>query len=1008
MVDNEQYDIWKKQDAQELNINDFKHGHGHFFIKKSFHKPTYCHHCTEMLWGLIGQGYICEVCNFVVHDRCLKTVVSPCSTIATSLIKNPVAHCWSEPGHFKRKFCNVCRKRLDDSWAIRCEICEYYAHLECQDFVVSDCKDCALYTSNGFKCQIQYHHWREGNLPSNSKCSICKKTCWSSECLSGMRCDWCGINAHATCYKKLPKICDFGLFKPIMLPPQSISIPRVDLPREIILGINSKFVPINRQIIEEQSSSSSEYKTSKEENESSSTGKKDKEKDEDNYIAVRVYDGNVSYKRQHNYKNIIVHKGESVEEIIASSLRTFHVSDNPKNYYASLITNQSSCSLVKNDMFNDDILRDPDHFSQLKLNSTLSKYGVSLSGSNNKPSIILRSRLKDETNGYLPVYPGLLRIDLREPKNIPVSCNTTVYQIIQEALPTFGLQGENSRDYRLVEMILEKEVVQRVMSDDEKPWNIMQNISKESLYKMRMTRFYLQEKEDPHGKTISLFIGNLPPSLSQRQYETILANLLEKSLKYNNIGPFYYEYGCLVITYDSPDISVKAFKTLKSATYDDKSLIVLLLPNIHPSNIPSNVAPLLVFVNVKSGGCQGLGLISSFRKLLNPHQVFDLENDGPLPGLYVFRNVARYKILICGGDGTVGWVLSCLDNVGQDSKCENPPCAVIPLGTGNDLARVLNWGPGYTGGEDAHSLLRDVIEAEEVRLDRWTLVFHPDDKYTDDSKYINCLNNTQNTEDNTQIYIMNNYCGIGLDADISLDFHMARTENPSKFSSRLHNKSVYLKMGLRKMMKKKISRDLQRDIKLEVDGKEIDIPAVEGLVILNILSWGSGANLWGAEREDQFQKPTHYDGMLEIVGVSGVVHMGQIQSGLRSGIRIAQGGHIRITIINEIPIQVDGEPWLQQPGQCVVLKSALKAAMLRKVKHHKSSYPTMTQPQLAITFNNPKMKRCNTDPPATTLSSPSSPPHLLRNIDNTRELIPSDQNNDNNDQNDVIPYVSTV
>lgn len=35
-------------------------GHGHFFCRKTFHRPTYCHHCTDMLWGLIGQGYVCE------------------------------------------------------------------------------------------------------------------------------------------------------------------------------------------------------------------------------------------------------------------------------------------------------------------------------------------------------------------------------------------------------------------------------------------------------------------------------------------------------------------------------------------------------------------------------------------------------------------------------------------------------------------------------------------------------------------------------------------------------------------------------------------------------------------------------------------------------------------------------------------------------------------------------------------------------------------------------------
>ena len=93
--------------------------------------------------------------------------------------------------------------------------------------------------------------------------------------------------------------------------------------------------------------------------------------------------------------------------------------------------------------------------------------------------------------------------------------------------------------------------------------------------------------------------------------------------------------------------------------------------------------------------------------------------------LYVFRKIEKYRILVCGGDGTIGWVLQCLDNVGQDSLCSNPPCAIVPLGTGNDLARVLRWGSGYGGDEDPMALLRDVIEAEEIRLDRWTVVFRP-------------------------------------------------------------------------------------------------------------------------------------------------------------------------------------------------------------------------------------------------------------------------------------------
>ena len=41
-----------------------------------------------------------------------------------------------------------------------------------------------------------------------------------------------------------------------------------------------------------------------------------------------------------------------------------------------------------------------------------------------------------------------------------------------------------------------------------------------------------------------------------------------------------------------------------------------------------------------------------------------------------------------------------------------------------------------------------------------------------------------NLEDQTSIFVMNNYFGIGIDADLSLDFHNAREDKPDKFNSR--------------------------------------------------------------------------------------------------------------------------------------------------------------------------------------------------------------------------------
>ncbi|EEB11587.1 Diacylglycerol kinase theta, putative [Pediculus humanus corporis] len=846
-----------------------------------------------------------RICNFVVHDRCYRTVVSSCSSIAATLIKNPVAHCWSEPTHHKRKFCNVCRKRIpEENLSVHCEICDYFVHSECCDFAVADCKENATYLPGKDLSQVHHqHHWREGNLPSNSKCVVCKKNCWSAECLAGMKCEWCGMTSHAVCHKSVTGECTFGNLEPIYLPPHAVSIPRTEVPMEAIIGVQvrRKDALSPRSISEEFSTGdANKYRDEEIPHTSNTKAKEREERDEE---MIKVYDGNNSLRRR-IFRVVCVSRHATCEQLLTASLRAFHITKDPGNFYLTDLYNPNSEEVR---------LTDPNPVLNLHR-----KEGK-------RPAIFLRFKDQDNDFGEVRVYPGKLQVS--EPfVVIQVNISTTIKDLIVEALTRFGLNSRDVDDYRLSEILLDRGVTERVLDKDEKPWDIMKRLGQDSIRQMELMRFYLQLKQDPHGPNLALFVGNLPPNLSQRNYENLLTDFLGLENKFSSIGPIYYEYGSMVITYEDSEKAVRSLYILRDSRYEEKHLLVMLLPNIEPSMVPAGVQPLLVFVNVKSGGCQGLELISSFRKLLNPYQVFDLENGGPLPGLYVFRHIADYKILVCGGDGTIGWVLQCLDNVGQDSQCSSPPCAIVPLGTGNDLARVLRWGPGYTGGEDPLNLLRDVIDAEEIRLDRWTVVFYPEDKAEDKEKLQQLANSTTGTtnEDNTQIFVMNNYFGIGIDADLCLDFHNAREENPNKFNSRLHNKGVYVKMGLRKMVGRKLCKDLHKEVRLEVDGKVVDLPQVEGIIILNILSWGSGANPWGPEKEDQFSKPNHWDGMLEVVGVTGVVHLGQIQSGLRSAMRIAQGGHIKIHLNSDIPVQVDGEPWVQSPGNVVVLKSALK------------------------------------------------------------------------------------
>lgn len=74
---------------------------------------------------------------------------------------------------------------------------------------------------------------------------------------------------------------------------------------------------------------------------------------------------------------------------------------------------------------------------------------------------------------------------------------------------------------------------------------------------------------------------------------------------------------------------------------------------------------MLIFINPKSGGKLGTRLLAQLRALFHPSQIYDLtqNKNGPGTGLLQFRNVPRFRILVCGGDGTVGWVLATLDEL---------------------------------------------------------------------------------------------------------------------------------------------------------------------------------------------------------------------------------------------------------------------------------------------------------------------------------------------------------
>lgn len=137
-----------------------------------------------------------------------------------------------------------------------------------------------------------------------------------------------------------------------------------------------------------------------------------------------------------------------------------------------------------------------------------------------------------------------------------------------------------------------------------------------------------------------------------------------------------------------------------------------------------------------------------------------------------------------------------------------------------------------------------------------------------------------------------NYLGIGLDAKVCLDFHHLREKYPQLFVSQFSNKILYAQMGAIDLINGKMDQ-LNKVMILEVDGKVIDLYELENVCLLNIRHWAGGASdLWRPSSE--FKRQSFNDGMIEVLGVADMLHLGQVQVGMDLPHQLAQGKSIKI------------------------------------------------------------------------------------------------------------------
>lgn len=362
--------------------------------------------------------------------------------------------------------------------------------------------------------------------------------------------------------------------------------------------------------------------------------------------------------------------------------------------------------------------------------------------------------------------------------------------------------------------------------------------------------------------------------------------------------------------------SKPSLKRNSSINEKDECQVLRMKQNYELIDLPPDARPLLVFTNKKSGAQHGDSLRRRLNLLLNPVQVFELSStEGPEVGLFLFRKVPHFRVLVCGGDGTVGWVLNAID---KQNFVSPPPVAILPAGTGNDLARVLSWGGGLGSVERQGGLctvLQHVEHGAVTILDRWKVAI---------------LN--QKGKKHQSPKFMNNYLGVGCDAKVALEIHNLREENPEKFYNQFMNKVLYAREGAKSIMDRTFA-DFPWQVRVQVDGVEVEVPEdAEGVLVANIGSYMGGVDLWHNEDEtyDDFDPQSMHDKILEVVSISGTWHLGKLQVGLSRARRLAQGKTIKIHLSAALPVQIDGEPWLQHPCTLAISHHG-QAFMLKRV-----------------------------------------------------------------------------
>ncbi|KXJ26244.1 Diacylglycerol kinase eta [Exaiptasia diaphana] len=820
---------------------------------------------------------------------CLRALCSQRTSQSDILDQLSGTHNWYSCTHTRPTFCNVCKDILSGvtSKGLSCEVCRFKVHRRCAAKAPNNCKWTTIQSLRREALEFDEtdpssmpHQWLEGNLVPGSRCNVCERQCGSKRRLQDFRCLWCNATVHTTCKPSLSRKCTFGENCLSILSPLCLEGPMGPgrLEKFKHSGLSPLLVFVNSKSGDNQ-------------------GVKFIRKFKQLLNPIQVFDlgvggpqQGIQIFKQFNRFRILVCGGDGSIGWVMKEVDNTNLTNKVQIGVLPLGTgNDLSRVLGWGTSFADDNSL-PQFLQHLERAKALMLDRWSIMTQECNPTLPpSRSSSTETLDAPLPYQPEFDRIDIFQ-NNVATHLTRILYSSQhQTVISSAKVLCEIVRDFvsnvGAVSATSDPEeandpgsLSQKCEVLNDKLNLLLKTLSIESEAASTPPKELLPPDSPPennqmnsNGKNQKVFVPK--DALMSR------ANSLKKAIKQ-------------IIEHTETEVDKQNAQTCDSTSSLAEAMVTAAGDVVTMStndnmleSVPENAVHGLLEEEEPATDNEGNPIEPSSTTSVNLQAVSNILS-ATLPKSSDARFLSR------GSSYPYQYEPSLEDLLTKQSSKPTVQFNTCIISKAFLKDRPKESVVGMMIGK-ALLLNADALCAPATPM----------------------MNTISDVDGYSERCMMNNYFGIGLDAKISLEFHNRREEHPEKYRSRKKNMIWYGFLGGKEFVQRTY-KNLDQRVKLECDGHRISLPSLQGIVVLNITSYMGGANFWGGARDDGFTQPSFDDSMLEVIAVLGAQQMGmsKVFGGMQHH-RIAQCRVVKITITGEpIPVQVDGEAWMQNPG----------------------------------------------------------------------------------------------